>query len=113
MGWDAYTKNIKPAARVDFELASERVIKEAGSVDGLLASGGLDVSNCAHQLELATGVDAWTTYGWSVDEVIERHENADWPKLTEDNREEWWSILSAKMFLCVCAERKIPIHFSY
>ncbi len=120
MGWDAAS-----SANIDwendkledenldhlFKLAAKYVKEKTGTVDGYLELGGLDVSNCAYMLEKATGKNCWNEKGWSVEEVKQLQESANWN--FEYDEEEAWSYWSAKKFLEVCAEASLSISFSY
>jgi hypothetical protein len=121
MGWDAYAehgthrgKGKWPAkSRAAFKRASDRVKKKAGSVDGYLADGGLDVSTCATELEKATGCSPWDPDGWEAKKVKRLAESARWPDLKEVDKETLWAVLSAREFLETCAKLGLRIDFSW
>lgn len=128
MGWDAYattkqgerlnTENCSKGIRIKnkrirsaFKIADEKCVKEHGSVDGFLSSGGLDVSICAKMLEKATGQSAWSEDGWDYLQVKIIAILANWNFKYE--KQNAWAYASAKIFLETCAELGLGITFSY
>ena len=117
MGWDAYARpkrgNKLPAKVLsDFGAAADKVKAVAGSVDGLLREGGLDVSTCAHYLEEATTMSAWDENGWDVATVRHLASVADWEAVPVRPGDEW-AAASARAFLDCCARHGLRIAFSY
>jgi ribonucleotide reductase beta subunit family protein with ferritin-like domain len=127
MGWDAYADLPDPrnpledgdlAERekelerclVEFRKAAERVVAEAGSVDGNLSTGGLDVSTCAYMLEQATNQSAYDE-GWSPEKVQLLAKEADWSFAFDTDRK--WAYFSALEFLNTCARLGKGIRFSW
>lgn len=110
MGWDGYANNIH-GHKAKFKEASEIVAVKCGSVDGLLADGGLDCSACASALEMATGQNAWDEDGWSAKKVKRLAESAIWPE--EVDADMCWAVESAKAFLSLCAQIGTGIRFSF
>lgn len=126
MGWDAFatrdgktlkvdwvafsSKLIDPELRDAFTTAAHTVQESAGTCDGYLRLGGLDISTCGEMLEKATSRDV---YGddWPPEEVEELYVNANWGfDIDEEDR---WALESAKAFLKVCAENHLGVTFSW
>ena len=120
MGWDAYAFGIKrdwikkrlrdPVLDKTFKEAEDFVRTAAGTVDGYLRLGGLDVSSCGRMLEKATGESCWVD-GWSSDVVQRLNRTANWK--FKYNEDEYWAYLSAKTFLECCAKHNLEITFSF
>jgi len=120
MGWDAfssakcdYKSKIfeNPEIGKLFKEAAKFVAQKTGSVDGGLACGVLNVSACAYMLEQATDKSCWNEKGWSVKEVKQMQQFANWD--FEYDKNEGWAYWSAKKFLEVCAAAKLSIRFSW
>lgn len=117
MGWDAfalveYDEHFKITGRLAdvFQKVSDEVKEKTGTVDGLLAKGGLDVDDCAYMLEHATGLSAWSVE-WTADYVKELNDRANWN--FEYPIEDAWAYWSARRFLETCASEGLPIRFSW
>jgi hypothetical protein len=112
MGWDAYASRSKGHVS-EFKAAAERVKKLTGSVDWLLEKGGLDCSDCAIELQKATGRNCWDDNGWTPFTVNELANNSYWPSIEDIPIERRWAVFSAKEFLETCAKIGSGIYFSY
>ncbi len=126
MGWDAFatrdgrtlridwvafsSKLIDPELRAAFTAAANAVKESAGTCDGYLHIGGLDVSTCGEMLEEATSRDV---YGddWDAEEVFEMVGFVNWNQ--EINEQDRWALESAKAFLEVCAQYSLGVTFSW
>ena len=98
MGWDAYSTPYSTRFDLpEYKAASDRVVAETGTVDGLLDEGGLDVSTCAHMLQKATGQAVWTENPWAPEFVQTLATQADWD--FDVSQDEAWAKASAKAFL--------------
>lgn len=113
MGWDAYTDTKNKRALAAFNKAADKVCRIAGSVDGLLAKGGLDCSTCATELEDATGHSVYCEYPWSIEMVKVLNKKARWPRKADIEPGREWAVYSAKEFLRVCATYNLSIRFSW
>lgn len=121
MGWDVDaiydddrkgyvdTKNDATAASA-FQAAFDRAVSEAGSADGFLSSGGLDVSACVQLLADLAGEKSKCAI-WDSS-MVKQHWNAIvWPDVEGLSENESWYIVSAREFLRVCAENGYGIQF--
>jgi hypothetical protein len=115
LGWDAYARVPKHGpkrARVlaAFKEAAEDVVRSAGTCDGLLAAGGLDVSNCGTELSEATGWSVYSEEGWSAELTRGLAGDADWGAPGPERR---WANHSARAFLETCVKHGIGVDFSW
>jgi len=90
-----------------FKQAEENVLKQAPNVDGLLAIGGLDCSNCGYAMQNLTGIDAWGK-NLSIKDVQALIITEYIPE-----EDECWAYCSALQFLLTCKEQKLGIRFSW
>lgn len=112
MGWDAfsdaYNYDNPPEA---FVKAAERVRREAGSVDGLLSKGGLDISTCGEMLEQATNASVYDEDGWSAEKVQRLAKDADWTFPVDTKDKSYY--LAALEFLNTCSREGVGVRFSW
>ena len=130
MGWSATASPItrlyqwrhgrdgiaEPEIEAAFVRASEEVIAQAGTVDGMLCRGGLHFRGAGDFLAKATGESVYPNddEGWSpmlvlvLAETVGEHE---WPE--PDKAEDLWLLLSARKFLEACAALGLGIKFSW
>lgn len=118
MGWDAYAEPFNGLAGPlrkdpdpDFVQTAADVATSEGTVDGLLAHGGLDVSTCGYALEQATRNNIFTDEPWSPEAVQRLAAAAHWDFEVEPHH--GWAKASARAFLNRCAELGRGIRFSF
>lgn len=120
MGWDLdaiyedsgqYVRSRSdPVAKRAFEAAQQEAIAMAGSVDANFSEGGLDVSDCVRAMARYAGeTDKFAI--WDAARVRALHQAIVWPERGEVVEENWWPIVSARLFLKVCAEQGYGIQF--
>jgi hypothetical protein len=95
--------------RTAFEEASKRVIEEHGTVDYMLALGGLDCSESISALVRCSGVYYRELY-FSAAEIKEFHFISDWTEAPDYLDKAL--VASAQEFLRVCAENNLGILFT-
>lgn len=112
MGWDCYAvPEPKEDALAAWKKAALRVQAEAGSVDGDLSRGGLNVSTCGMMLENATRQGVYDPDDWTPEKVQRLATEADWD--FEVNTRDKWAYLSALEFLNTCSREGLGVRFSY
>lgn len=118
MGWDAYAVDgdVYVESTSEFIKAAEEVKRTAGSVDHLLAHGGLDCLVCGEVLEAVTGGSVWVE-SWTPAQVRSLSDKADWSRvdkmLDKGKEERAWALESAKEFLRICAAFGYGVKFSW
>lgn len=112
MGWDAVaSKKLSPKARAAWEAASARVVKRCGTVDGGLAKGYLDCSDCALALADLTDRNVYTAWPWPRWIIGDLAQYASVPKSLPESKR--WAYWSAKEFLKTCAKLGASVRFSW
>lgn len=119
MGWDAFStayvarceagESLVVGFLPEFEVVSDQVLAQCGTVDWMLKFGALDCSACADAIEVATGQSAWDTEGWSPERVRALVVEAKWDKCEQEQ----WAVLSAKAFVETCATMNLGVSFSW
>lgn len=93
--------------------AARIVLDSFGSVDGMLARGGLETQAAERQLHLATGEPTRSPQPWGPLYVKGLNHKAVWPQIESAPPEDRWAIASAEAFLRVTASLKSGVIFTW
>ena len=115
MGWDGYAEGphggkLTPEIKAKFAAAALLVQEVAGTCDGLLYRGALDVSTCAAALR-DMGLEPYSDHDAAA--VKTAWENYERIEFNSPVTGELWALASARMFLKIAAENGCSFRASW